>query len=217
MENSYELGRRAEELLEEGTKNCRQLAENIPALEGTHDPEYKLVAGMMLMDSTILTGEIICALKNESLLLSLIGLRSLLEALINAAYIYAHPKHKGDIAWSSQVCKDYIERANNPKLMKQRLNEESVKERAVEVGLGSQYTDAYVSFCNFSHMLGFCPKQNNPLKTQLGYQAAFVQTVSAHFDIYQVISTHFKLKLSEEYQQKIDAFCKQYVVDFSKQ
>ena len=90
----------------------------------------------MLIDTVTLSQEILNSLRNNDLLLPLIGLRSLIETFINVAYIFAHPDHKNDNEWIVDVCKDYIKRANDPNLMKQKLDDEHIKYRAKKVSPG---------------------------------------------------------------------------------
>jgi hypothetical protein len=220
MDNFTELVKRADSLFSDSIAIGRQLDQGIDVLHknGEYSQEHIFVARTMLIDTVTLSQEMINSLRSQDLLLPLIGLRSLIETFINVAYIFAHPKHKNDNEWITNVCKDYVRRANDPSLMKQKLNEENIKNRAKEVSpdLEAQYNDAFVGLCNFTHMLGFTPTQVNLKKKEMGRHAAIVQTISILMNVLTILQRHFKLQDISEYRQKVIKFCDENAVDFSK-
>lgn len=220
MDNLTELVKKVDFLFDDSIAIGRHIDQGIETLSknGEFSQEHIFVARTMLIDTVTLSQEILNSLRNNDLLLPLIGLRSLIETFINVAYIFAHPDHKNDNEWVNSVCKDYVNRANDPNLMKQKLNEENIKNRAKEVSpdLEAQYNDAFVGLCNFSHMLGFTPTQINLRKKELGARAAIVQTISTLMNVLAILQRHFKLEDIGKYRQKVTKFCDENAVDFSK-
>jgi hypothetical protein len=212
-----ELNIRAEDILGEGILVFRRLNEEIELKGKTlgQDIAYTDIPRMMLKDSLTLATEVIYSLKDERLLISLIGLRSLFETLINIAYIYAHPEHKNDLPWSTGLCKDCIRRANDPDAFKNQLGDVSVAKRAKEVGLEAHYKDIIGGLSNFTHMIGFCPTQNDPQKTEKMYRSAYVQVLTAMLDIYQVLQNHFNLQKADVWKSRVVTFSKEYAVNMN--
>lgn len=211
MHNSENIIEEATELLKECSSHYAVLSKHIEKLGislGSND-EYILVSRFMVLDSYILAKDIIGSLQAGSLLLPLIGLRSLVETLINIAYVFHHPKHIDDQEWIRTNISDYVSRANNLKAWKNQLNNEVIINRAKEVGLGEHYIKIFIPLCNFTHMLGFSPTQT-PDKKDFMYRAAFVQTFEVVIDIYTIVSKHFRFEVSVEFHNKVSEFCKKY-------
>ena len=97
--------------------------------------------------------QILDNLKKSYLLISLIGLRTLLENYINVHYIYNHPQHLEDKEWAEMVCKDYINRSLNPDSKKSFIGSISLVKRARIIGAEDLYNIVYSDLCNYSHFL----------------------------------------------------------------
>lgn len=162
------------------------------------------------MDSAQLAGQIIRALDSGSTLLALIGLRSLVESLINTKYAFAHPKKANKIAWAHQVCNDYFERGNNPKAWKSKLNEETVAKRAMEVEEAEIHEKTYVGLCNYTHMLVHTGLPNNPERFEDLTRNGYVTTLTTLHDIREHIRTHFGINGWAAHEQRLADFQKKY-------
>lgn len=215
MSNSEDIDKEAVELLKECSCHYSGLSKHIEnlGLSLGDDQEYTLVSRVMVLDSYILAKDIIESLRCGSLLLPLIGLRSLVEALINIAYVFQHHKHIDDQEWIRQNIGDYVKRANDLKALKNQLNNEAIINRAKEVGLEEYYIKIFIPLCNFAHMLGFSPTQT-PNKKDFMYRSAFVQTFEVMFYIYAIVSKHFRSELNLEFQDRVSIFCKKYDTNY---
>ncbi len=113
--------------------------------------DIKVTAITLLMASSHLCEQIITALSESCLFLSLIGLRALVEYYINARYIFNHPEHNNDCDWIVKISKDFTERTFNRKAIKNRLNEADIKQRATQIGKEDLYNSTYASLCDYTH------------------------------------------------------------------
>ena len=82
--------------------------------------DIKVTAITLLMTSSYLCEQIITALSESCLLLSLIGLRALVEYYINAGYIFNHPKHINDNNWMGNISKGFADRTFDKKASKNK-------------------------------------------------------------------------------------------------
>ena len=142
MDSLVVISKKANELFRESFTECCRVRDEIPSEDKTIEDDSKriTIAKKNLMDSAQLAGQIIKALDGGSLLLSLIGLRSLTESLINTKYTFAHPDHKVDLVWVRAVCKDYFDRGNDPKARKSGLDDAGIERRAKEAGADGFYS-----------------------------------------------------------------------------
>ena len=104
------ISTKANELFRESFTECCRVRDEIPSADKTIENDSKriTIAKKNLMDSAQLGGQIIKALDGGSLLLALIGMRSLTESLINTKYTFAHPDNKTDLAWVGQYVKTIL-------------------------------------------------------------------------------------------------------------
>ena len=81
-------------------------------------------------------------------LLACLGCRSLIEHEINAKYVFFHPKHHGDMEWTSNLAKDYWRITRVRSANKAKLGGVSIHRRAKDIRKLSTYNR------NFSHLTG---------------------------------------------------------------
>lgn len=112
----------------------------------------KIIAKKFLWTTGDLCSQVIASLNIDGLLLSAVGLRSLAEEMINARYIYRHPKNSSP-EWMFDVCDDFYNRSKAPTMRKNKLNDEGLKERAREVELLEFHDTVYADLCNYSHAM----------------------------------------------------------------
>ncbi len=152
--------------LEQGIKEGRDLsvelfrfgislAKKIPKDndKGENESSRRAVLKGFLISGCQLSGQIIDAVSRRNLILSLIGLRSLLEFDINANYIFDNPKHKNESKWVYGLCKDIFDRANDLKMLKSKLGNTSLRQRASAIGRADLYDNNYSVLCDYSHLI----------------------------------------------------------------
>lgn len=110
-------------------------------------------ASVFAVGSEMLVLQILENLGKSFLLISTIGLRTLLENFINVHYIYHHPDHLEDLEWAEIQCKDYINRSRNSQTQKSRLGGKSLYQRAKIIQFEELYTYVYSELCNYSHFM----------------------------------------------------------------
>lgn len=207
------ISKEANEILKQGLSECVRIGSQIPNSERSNQNEvYRTaIARKNLIESAELSRQIVQALDNGALLLSLIGQRALVESYINTKYTFAHPNKENKIEWAYQVCRDYFDRGNNPVASKNRLNEEGIAKRAEEVALMDIYEVTYGGLCNFGHMLihsGWC---NVPETRHELMKDCYVGTITLLHDIRLYIQKHFEVKgYWDEHETQIVAFKKKY-------
>ena len=146
------------------------------------------------METAQLSGQVMIALAGGSLLLSLIGIRTLVESLINTKYTFDYPGKGDPVSWSASICEDYLKRGNDPKAMKSKLHEKAIKARAQEVELEELYDKTYASLCNYTHLHIHTSTLNNPQYFAAFTQNAFVEVLSLERDVRDAIQDHFNIK-----------------------
>lgn len=154
----YKLDKETEEFLEIVFSLIRKETINVSNLIkeiGSRDNSFAKVCGanVFAVGSEMLSYQILDNLKKSYLLISLIGLRTLLENYINVHYIYNHPQHLEDKEWAEMVCKDYINRSLNPDSKKSFIGSISLVKRARIIGAEDLYNIVYSDLCNYSHFL----------------------------------------------------------------
>jgi len=150
-EDTKNIIENAKTLMIKEAKNIKYLLEEIGNKKNT---TAKVIgANVFAVGSEMLVLQILESLSNSFLLISTIGLRTLLENYINVHYIYHHPDHPKDIEWAENQCKDYIKRSINPRSQKSRLGEKSLYQRAKIIRFEELYTHVYSDLCNYSHFL----------------------------------------------------------------
>ncbi len=117
--------------------------------------EWKAYYGYLkdfLINSGILCDDIVEAVKNDKVLLAMIGTRTLLEDAINVHYLQS----KADQTERVAVAIDWFRITNNPEAHKNKIDGKTVEQRAIASGLNVKalYDDEYVEFCNYTHSTG---------------------------------------------------------------
>jgi hypothetical protein len=148
-------------------------------------------ANVFAVGSEMLVLEILENLERSHLIISVIGLRSLLENYINVHYIYHHPVHLKDDNWSVKICKDFLERTLNPHAIKSKTGDKSLFKRAKELGLEDLYTIVYSDLCNFSHFLANITDIVYPYYFKGKTIETCIYTITFYQDILIAISTFY--------------------------
>ena len=192
--------------LDEETKNCIKEAKNILKKEmvnvkyllneiGQNKEKNSIAkifgANVFAVGSERLVLEILENLERSFLLISIIGLRPLLENYINVHYIYHHPNHLKDNNWAEKICKDFIDRTLNPHAIKSKIGEKSLFKRAKEVDLENFYTIVYSDLCNFSHFLANVTDIVYPFYFKGKTIETCIYTITFYQDILIAISTFY--------------------------
>lgn len=192
--------------LDKETKNCIKEAKNILKKEmvnvkyllneiGQNKEKNSIAkifgANVFAVGSERLVLEILENLERSFLLISIIGLRPLLENYINVHYIYHHPNHLKDNNWAEKICKDFIDRTLNPHAIKSKIGEKSLFKRAKEVDLENFYTIVYSDLCNFSHFLANVTDIVYPFYFKGKTIETCIYTITFYQDILIAISTFY--------------------------
>ena len=80
-------------------------------------------------------------------------MKTMLESNVNANYIFDHPEHKKEWEWIDPLCKDVFERTNNPAAIKNKLGDQSVKERMIAIGAEDLYEQNYAFLNDYCHLV----------------------------------------------------------------
>jgi len=140
------------------------LAKKIPkdSDKGEKETSRRAVLKGFLMSGCQLEIQIIDAVSRRHLILALIGLRSLLEHDINSNYIFDHPRHKHDLKWIYDHCKDIFDRTNDLGMSKNQLGGVGLKQRAKAIGFLHLYEKNYAGLSDYSHLTLRPPFLNKP-------------------------------------------------------
>lgn len=147
--------KRAEEINKKQQKNIRAMLDATEVLDVKAEDSHAQIMGVNILGvgAELLVLQIIVNLRGGFLLIALLGLRTLLENLINLHYIFWHPEHKGDKKWALEQCKDFEARSYDPKSRKNKLGKKSLAERAKETKWLELYEIVYSDLSNYSHFL----------------------------------------------------------------
>lgn len=150
---------------------------------GKHSLASFLGANVFAAGSEMLAYQIWRNLEHGFLLMSLIGLRVLVENYINVHYLYHHPEHLQDSNWTEPLCEDYLNRTANTRAVKSRLGNVSLYKRAKSVGLEEFYGVVYSELCDYSHFLADAMDVVHPVY----FKAKTIQTAIYLITCYQDI------------------------------
>lgn len=145
------------------------------------------------VSSELLAFQVLQSLKNGYILISLLGLRTLMENYINVHFIFHHPNHFRDNEWADLICEDYKDRSNTKRAEKHKLGSLNLVERAKEVGLGEFYKKIYVNLCNYTHCLGqviYDPDDKKYFKRKIVEVATY--TTTFHQDTLMALVSFFE-------------------------
>jgi len=204
------ISQEADALFAKISSDCLQVRNKLPDFN-SQDEDNKnriAIAKGNLIVSFQLAGQMKKNLNKGYLLISLIGLRSLIENYINTKYAFDHPSHKEDFDWTCAVCKDYFVRGNNPEAWKSGLDNLPIKKRAKEAGLEEIYTENFVSLCDYTHMLINPGLLNDPVYFKKFTQAAYICTLTTLHDIKEIIREHFNISIPNinTYEKELISF-----------
>ena len=162
------------------------------ALRKTTARTYLALAGQ-------LHGQILNAISESNLLLALIGLRSLLESIINTRYIFCHPKHVDDMEWINNNCIDLINRSHDNAANKSRLGDVDIRQRAEAISTKqfsylALYDKVFSYLCNFTHpnYIALQINENNKFK-ETTFMATQLTLIIAH-DVGDALCKFFNIK-----------------------
>lgn len=206
------ISKQANNIYSESFNECQRIWDEI-SKQSIDTDNRAAIAKKNISDSALLSGQIIKALDIGSLLLALIGLRSLTESYINTKYTFAHPEKESleiKILWANKVCDDYFTRGNDPKAQKAFLNEETIKKRAKEAGLEELYEKDFVSLCNYSHMQIHTCSLNKQKYIEDFNRNAYVSALVRLDNICEMIQKHYDIKRCETHSNHIEEFIKNY-------
>jgi hypothetical protein len=227
------LSSRANNLFRASFAEGRRVQFEMPEFKEAKDEKERnrlSIAQKILTESAQLAGQIIRSLNSGCLLLGLIGLRSLVENLINAKYAFAHPDRVGDMSHVYRVCGDYYSRGNFlpweevksglpekklPKLFKQwrdsDLDGVSIYKRAQQVDLLPVYYETYASLCKYSHLSIRTGALNNPALFERFTGNGYVCALTTLHDIQEYVRLHFEIKGNQEQDDRLIQFQSQYL------
>jgi len=176
------------------TINVEVLLKEIGTYKPTNEnsPAKILGANIFAVGSELLALQIVENLDKGFLLISLIGLRTLLENYINVNYIYKHPQHLKDYMWAEKLCRDFLKRTKKRKSMKNLLGGISLFDRAKSTGLEEFYNIAYADLCNYTHFLASVINVVEPIELKGRTIQAAIYTVTCFYDILLVIASFFE-------------------------
>lgn len=148
-----------------------------------------LGANVFAAGSEMLAFQIWRNLEQTFLLMSLIGLRVLVENYINVHYIYHHPEHLQDSNWAEQLCKDYLNRSENSRTVKSRLGNVSLYQRAKGAGVEEFYEVVYSELCDYSHFLAHAMDVVHPIYFKAKTIQAAIYLITCYQDILIAIAS----------------------------
>jgi len=159
-----------------------------------------------LICSAQLSFQIIAAVKNRSLYLAIVGLRTLLQFDIDACYIFDHPDHKKDFDWIDGLCIDIFDRTNSLKAKKNVLKEVGLARRARDVGRKDLYDNNYAGLSDYAHLVTRPPFLNrNEICEEIAPK--IISHALCHLtDIIDSIISFNDLKWDEVLHQEIISF-----------
>lgn len=158
--------------------------------------------------ATRLTEQIIEVLLNGWLLIALIGLRSLLEEVINTKYTFDHPRHQKDLQHTYQVCSDYLNKVNEENPMYNRLHDKPVAKRAEEADLTELYKKTYSSLCNYTHLSLRKGQLIEEPRFRKYSALGFISALEYLHDIQKYLSQHFEIARSVKITDQLIDFRK---------
>lgn len=156
-----------------------------------------LACNFFSIASQILAYQIWWNLENGNLLISLIGLRTLFEDLINVRYIYYHPNHEDDLVWTEEICNDFLQRSRDQEARKSKLGEVSLLTRAREVEFENLYFEVYSDLCNYSHFLANSVDVIDPLWFKGKTIESAIYVLTCYHDLIAAISSFLKCRFDD--------------------
>lgn len=175
-------------------------------VEGNPEETNRRVIGKKFAKiSGILSGQILTALKNNGLLLSLLGLRTITEDYINARYTFNHPSHQGDLTWQHRICKDYFDRTNNLMGYKNCLDKKNLKTRMEEVKLEKLHK-TYTYLTDLHHLLLRAHNLHKPEISGLLTLQVIESSIAGFQDIKWCVIRGFKLKENKNLESEVKGF-----------
>jgi hypothetical protein len=209
MSKCEEIKKQANSLLNDSINEfnrTRDAIKDVEAEKNEKESKRRAIAKKNLMESGQLAAQIIHTLNANGILLSLIGLRSLVESYINTRYTFAHPQKAGDMEWVYSVCSDYFDRGNDPEAIKSNLHEKRICERAESIGEKELYNKTFSSLCNYTHMMIYTALLNNPEKSEAFARDAYVLTITLMHDINAILQESFNVNKTKQYSIDIIKF-----------
>lgn len=200
------------QLLPEAVRLCNE----IDKLERTTE-EYTAYYGYLkdfLVNSGSLCGDILLAAQNNAVLLAMVGVRTLLEDVINVYYLKAKPTPEERMA----IATDWFRISNDPKAIKNSLDGKTVKKRAEEANDDTKaiYNGEYGMFCNYTHSTATRGILNIPEHRTLGTNKAVVAAIKAYANIVGCIADITDKILTPEVKYAVQNYLDSYCIDVSE-
>jgi len=159
-----------------------------------------------LICSAQLSFQIITAVKNSSLYLAIIGMRTLLQFDVDACYIFDHPMHKNDTEWVDDLCRDIFDRTNSLKAKKNLLKEAGLAKRARDIGRKDLYDNNYAGLSDYAHLVIRPPFLNKRETYEEMAPKIISQALCNLTDIIDSIISFNDLKWNEVLHQEVISF-----------
>lgn len=196
------------ELAKALTKFGVSIYDKLPRFEEQTDENERnriAIAKKQLMIPLQLITQVFDTLGKGNLLLSLIGLRVILEEYFNTKYIFEHPNHIGELSHVQKVCREIFNNQGR-EIQYNKLDGKSVKDRAKEIGAETLYDKDYSSLSSYIHASIQSGKLSDP-KLFKEYSAhAYLSALSHTYNIVEIIVNQFQLQTNKELENKIREF-----------
>jgi len=189
---------------------AKRLCDEIDKLERTTEDEtaYYSYLKDFLVNSGSLCDDIRLAAQNNAVLLAMVGVRTLIEDVINAHYLKERPTPEERMA----IATDWFRISNDPEAIKNALDGKSVKKRADEAGndVKAIYNGEYGMFCSFTHSTATRSILNLEEHRTLSANKAIVAAVKAYANIVgciaDIANETFTEGVKDEVKQYLDKY-----------
>lgn len=187
-----------------------ELVRKIGPLSTKHSPysSVSAIAKSYILSGCKLSGQIIDAARIGHLLLGIIGMRPLLEMMINSTYIFNNPKHKRDKGHMRKVCRDILRTTNQKRgrVVHSRINGKGVEGRAKEAGLLKLYKTNYRGLSDWCHLTIRTPYISGQEPGEKFGKALAGQALSTSHDILSSICEGLNYSLDPAWTTEVVAF-----------
>jgi hypothetical protein len=196
-EETLDFLKETKSLIFNESKNIEYILKELKKKEARNSMPIFLACNFFSIASQMLAYQIWWNLENGYLLISLIGLRTLFENLINVRYIYYHPNHEDDLQWTEEICNDFLQRSSNQEARKSKLGEVSLLKRAREVEFEDLYFIVYSDLCNYSHFLANSIDVIDPLWFKGKTIESAIYVLTCYHDLIAAISSFLKCRFDD--------------------
>jgi hypothetical protein len=201
-----------QQLLPEASRLCNEI-DKLERISDEHIAYYGYLKDF-LVNSGSLCDEIRLAVQNNAVLLAMVGVRTLLEDVINVYYL----KTKSTPEERMAVAADWFRISNDPEAIKNSLDGKSVKKRAEEADDDTKaiYNGEYGIFCNYTHSTATRGILNIPEHRTLGANKAALASIKAYTNIVGCIADIIDDTFTQEVKDAVRQYLDEYRVDVSE-